>query len=189
MNWLDFVFCFFVLVFMIEGLSQGFSRAVVGFVALIAGLFIAAWTYGVAAAYLLPYVSSKSVANVLGFVFIFLVIQVLGAIIGKLLQKLFKWTGLGWLDRLLGLAFGSVKAVVVGIILVMILTAFPMKPVPDSVSHSRIAPYLIDAAHAISYTAPRELRDGFAETYDRLRDLWRKGFHTLPKEHLETDNS
>lgn len=189
MNWLDFVFLFFVVIFSIEGLREGFSRLIVGLIAVVAGLFVAAWTYGVAASYLLPYVSSRSVANVLGFVIIFVAIQILGALIGKLLQKLFKWTGLGWLDRLLGFACGSLKAVVVGIILVLILTAFPMKSVPDSVARSRIAPYLIDAAHAISYIAPRELRDGFAETYDRLRNLWKKGIRELPKEHLETDKS
>jgi uncharacterized membrane protein required for colicin V production len=129
------------------------------------------------------------VANVLGFLLIFVAIQILGALIAKLLHKLFKWTGLGWLNRLLGFACGSLKAVVLGIILVLILTAFPMKTVPEAIAHSRIAPYLINAAQAVSYIAPRELRDGFAETYDRLRNLWKKGIRELPKEHLETDNS
>jgi len=73
------------------------------------------------------------------------------------------------------------KALVVGIILVLILTAFPMKPIPDAIARSRIAPYLIGAAQAISYIAPRELRDGFAETYDRLRNLWKKESANSPK--------
>jgi len=187
-NWLDYVLLFFVLVFMIEGVSQGFSRSVVGLVAFIAGLVIAAWTYGIPASFLLPYVSSKSVASVLGFVFIFVLILILGGLVGKLLQKLFKWTGLSWLDRLLGCAFGALKAVLFGIVLVMVLTAFPMKPIPYSIAHSRIAPYLIDAAHAITYIAPRELRDGFTETYDRIRDLWEKGVHSIPKEHSESEH-
>lgn len=187
MNWLDYTFLIVVIVYAIHGFARGFSRLVVGLVATVAGLLVACWTYGVAASYLLPYVSSKSVANVLGFLIIFMVIQVLGAIIGKILQKIFKATGLGWLDRLLGLAFGSLKAVVLGIILILILTAFPMKAVPESVAHSRIAPYLIDAAQAVSYIAPRELRDGFAESSQRLRDLWKKGFQSLPKEPVKTD--
>jgi len=188
-NWLDIFFCFLVVIFMIEGLAQGFSRAVVGLVALVAGLVIAAWTYGVAASFLLPYVSSKSVANVLGFIFIFVVIQILGGIAGKILQKLFKWTGLGWLDRLLGGAFGGLKAVLFGIVLVLVLTAFPLKPIPHTIAHSRVAPYLIDAAHAITFIAPRELRDGFAETYDRIRELWDKGVRHLPQEHSEAERS
>ena len=174
---------------MIGGASQGFSRTVVSLVAFIAGLFVAAWTYGIPASFLLPYVSSKSVASVLGFLFIFVLILILGGIIGKLLQKLFKWTGLSWLDRLLGCAFGALKAVLFGIVLVMVLTAFPTKPIPQSIAHSRIAPYLIDAAHAITYIAPRELRDGFTETYDRVRDLWDKGIRALPKDHSGKDDT
>ena len=63
---------------------------------------------------------------------------------------------------------------VVGIVLVLILTAFPIKPVPDSVARSQVAPYLIDAAHALTYLAPPELRRSFRETYDRVYEMWRK---------------
>jgi membrane protein required for colicin V production len=107
-------------------------------------------------------------------VLIFILIQILGGLVALVLSRLFKWTGLGWLDRLLGFAFGALKAVVVGIVLVLILTAFPIKPVPDSVAHSQVAPYLIDAAHALTYLAPLELRRSFRETYDRIYELWRK---------------
>jgi len=186
-NWLDIFLCFLVLGFVIEGFARGFSRAIVGLIALIAGLIIAAWTYGIPASFLLPYVSSKSVAQVLGFLFIFVLILVLGGIIGKLLQKLFKWTGLGWLDRLLGGAFGAINAALFGIVMVLVLTAFPLKPIPQAIARSRVAPYLIDAAHAITYIAPRELRDGFTETYGRIHDLWEKGVRSVPKEHSERE--
>jgi len=185
-NWLDFVFVILLAVYAFQGLAQGFSRIAVGLVATIAGLLIASWSYDLPAAWLLPYVSSKAVANVLGFVLIFVLLQLLGALAGLLLAKVFKWTGLGWLDRLLGFAFGAVKAVVVGIILVLVLTAFPIKPVPDSVAKSEVAPYLIDAAHALTYLAPRDLRDSFRETYDRVRDLWRKEVHG---HRLETEKN
>lgn len=186
MNWLDFVFIVFLIAFAFQGLAEGFSRLMVGLVATIAGLLIASWCYDVPAGFLLPYVSSKAVANVLGFVLIFVLIQILGGLAGLVLARIFRWTGLGWLDRLLGFAFGAVKAVVVGIVLVLILTAFPIKPVPDSVTHSQVAPYLIDAAHAVTYLAPRELRRSFRETYDRIHDFWRK---QVPKEKLETEKS
>jgi membrane protein required for colicin V production len=173
-NWVDFAFLLFLAIFAFQGLAQGFSRLAVGLVATVAGLLIASWCYDLPASLLLPYVSSKSVANVLGFVLIFILIQILGGLVALVLSRLFKWTGLGWLDRLLGFAFGALKAVVVGIVLVLILTAFPIKPVPDSVAHSQVAPYLIDAAHALTYLAPLELRRSFRETYDRIYELWRK---------------
>jgi len=183
-NWLDFIFLILLAMFAFQGLAQGFSRLAVGLVATIAGLLIASWCYDLPASLLLPYVSSKSVANVLGFVLIFILIQILGGLVGLLLARLFKWTGLGWLDRLLGFAFGALKAMVVGIVLVLILTAFPIKPIPDSVARSQVAPYLIDSAHALTYLAPRELRQSFRETYDRIRDLWRK---QVPGHSLHTE--
>jgi membrane protein required for colicin V production len=185
-NWLDFVFLVFLVVFAFQGLAEGFSRLIVGLVATVAGLLIASWCYDVPASFLLPYVSSKAVANVLGFVLVFVLIQALGGMAGLVLSRVFRWTGLGWLDRLLGFAFGALKAVLVGVVLVLILTAFPIKPVPDSVAHSEVAPYLIDAAHVVTYLAPRELRQSFRETYDRIREFWRK---EMPKEKPETERS
>ncbi len=184
MNWLDFVFLIMLAVFAFQGLAQGFSRIAVGLVATIAGLLIASWSYALPAEWMMPYVSSRSVANVLGFVLIFILFQILGGLAGMGLSKVFKWTGLGWLDRLLGFAFGALKAVVVGTVLVLILTAFPIKPVPDSVAHSRVAPYLIDAAQAITYLTPRELRQSFRETYNRIREMWRT---KVPGHGLDTD--
>jgi membrane protein required for colicin V production len=185
-NWLDFVFLVFLVIFAFQGFAEGFSRLIVGLVATIAGLLIASWCYDLPASFLLPYVSSKSVANVLGFVIIFVLIQALGGLAGLVLSRVFKWTGLGWLDRLLGFAFGALKAVLVGVVLVLILTAFPIKPVPDSVAHSEVAPYLIDAAHMVTYLTPRELRQSFRETYDRIREFWRR---EIPKEKPETEKS
>ena len=65
MNWLDFAFLLFLVIFAFQGLAEGFSRLIVGLVATIAGLLIASWCYDVPAAWLLPYVSSRAVANVL----------------------------------------------------------------------------------------------------------------------------
>jgi membrane protein required for colicin V production len=185
-NWLDFAFLLFLVIFAVQGFAQGFSRLIVGLVATLAGLLIASWCYDLPASLLSPYVSSKAVANVVGFMLVFVLIQILGGLAGLVISRVFKWTGLGWLDRLLGFAFGALKAVLVGIVLVLILTAFPIKPVPDSVAHSQVAPYLIDAAHALTYLAPRDLRQSFSETYDRIHDLWRK---ELPRRKFETEKS
>ena len=48
-------------------------------------------------------------SNLAGFLVVFFVCTLLGALIGKLLSKLFKWTGLSWLDRLMGAGFGLVR--------------------------------------------------------------------------------
>jgi membrane protein required for colicin V production len=173
-NWLDITILALLAVFIAEGVMKGFVRQIVGLTALLLGILLGIWFYGSAGSFLLPYVSKPAIAKLLGFLLVFIAVQVLGGIVGWTLAKAMKATGLGWLDRLMGAAFGTVKAVLAGVVLVMVLTAFPMKPLPDAIAGSRFAPYLIDASHVITYLAPRELRDGFVETYQRLREYWIK---------------
>ncbi|MBI4890797.1 MAG: CvpA family protein [Acidobacteria bacterium] len=172
MNWLDILLCVLLAVFVFEGVRQGFARIVVGMAATLLGLLLAAWFYGSAAALLTPYLSSVSLARLAGFLLIFIAIQLAGALLGWLLATIFKWTGLSWLDRGLGALFGAVKAALIGIVLVLIITAFPLKPVPASIATSQAAPYLIGASHILAYLCPRELREGFLTTYDKLRGIW-----------------
>lgn len=174
MNWLDYFLLLLAILFAAGGLKRGLSREAFGLAATVAGILLAAWFYGVPSAILRPYLSSDWLAHMLGFLLIFFVVQIAGALAGTLLARLLKWTGLGWLDRVGGALFGVVKAGLVGVVLVMILTAFPAKPLPDSVAHSRCGPYLIEASHVLAYLAPRELREGFVNTYERLRQWWQE---------------
>jgi len=172
LNWLDITLIVIAAIIVVSGFKQGFSRVAVGLAALVAGIFLACWFYGVAGAFLLPFVSKPALAHIAGFIIVFVVVQIVGALLSWLLAKLFKWTGLTWLDRLLGGLFGVLQAGLVGIVLVMILMAFPIMPVPRSVADSKIAPYLAGAANVLVNVAPRELKDGFWATYSRLLQIW-----------------
>ncbi|MGH9657185.1 MAG: hypothetical protein ACRD96_01510, partial [Bryobacteraceae bacterium] len=44
---------------------------------------------------------------------------------------------------------------------------------PRDVVESRFAPYLLDAAHVLVAIAPRELKDGFAQRYQRVKTIWK----------------
>jgi uncharacterized membrane protein required for colicin V production len=89
-----------------------------------------------------------------------------------LLAKLLKSVGLSWIDRVLGLGFGLLKGALAGVILVMALSAFSIKPLPDAVAGSRFAPVLVEAGRVASLLAPKELRDGFDRSYEHLRRFW-----------------
>ncbi len=43
---------------------------------------------------MLDYVSSRAIANLIGFFVIFFGVLILGAIVGRILAKFFKWVGL-----------------------------------------------------------------------------------------------
>jgi membrane protein required for colicin V production len=183
-NWLDILLAILILWSLVTGFLKGFARMGVGFVATILALLGGLWFYGTAGSFFLPHVSSKALANCIGFFLIFCALIALGALVGRLLAWMFKWVGLSWLDRLMGAAFGAVRGLILAIVVVMALLAFSSAPPPRSVVHSRIAPYVIDAARAVVAFAPRELKDEFHRSYEKVKKIWsealQKGLRNLP---------
>ncbi|HBY62764.1 MAG TPA: hypothetical protein DEH78_23315 [Solibacterales bacterium] len=172
MNWLDIVLALILGASVFDGVMRGGARLGIGLASAVLAVVFGLWFYGSAASFFLEYVSSASVAYLLGFVIVFCGTLALGGMVGWGVAKFFKWAGLGWLDRLLGGAFGLVRGVVVGIALLLAIVAFAPKSPPQSVVASNVAPYVIDAASVLSNLAPRELKDGFAANYERIKKAW-----------------
>ncbi len=141
-NWIDILLVLVIGFSVLSGFTAGFARVGVGFIATILGIFLGFWCYGIAAAYVLDYVSSRAIANLIGFFAVFIGVVLIGAVIGRLLAKLFKWIGLSWLDRLLGAGFGFLRGVVIAVALVTVLLAFAPSPPPRSVVDSKLMPYM-----------------------------------------------
>src|SRR5690349_1186108 len=150
MNWIDLLLLAVVGFSVLSGFSAGFARTGVGFAATVLGILIGFWTYGIAANYVLDYVSSRAIANLIGFFLIFTGIVLLGALVGRLLAMLFKWIGLSWFDRLLGGAFGIVRGIVMAVAVTTVLLAFAPNPPPRSIVESRTMPYVIDASNILA---------------------------------------
>ena len=172
MNWLDIVLGAVLVASIVSGFMKGFARTVVGITATILGFLLALWFYSAAGDVYAEYVSSRAIANLLGFITVSALVIIAGALIGKLLAMLFKWVGLSWLDRTLGACFGAIRGLLAAVVIVMVLMAFSTKPPPRSVVNSTIAPYVIEAARVFSNIAPQDLSQGVAESYDKIRQMW-----------------
>jgi membrane protein required for colicin V production len=177
LNWLDFVLILILGISVVGGISKGFARLVIGLLAAVVGFLCGLWFYGSVAGFLLPYVSHNGIANFIGFFLIFLGVVLLGTLVGKLLGLLLKWAGLSWLNRLMGGVFGLLRGLVFAIALVLALLAFSPNPPPRSVVESRIAPYVIDAAHICANLAPREVRDRVMQSYEEVEKAWTEMIH------------
>jgi len=154
------------------GFLAGFARAGVSFVAAILGVLFGFWFYGIPADFIHRYVGSQTFSNIFGFLTVFFVCVLMGALIGKLLAKLLKWTGLSWLDRLMGAGFGLVRGIVAAVAFVSILLAFTPKPVPNWMTGSLLLPYAIDASNMVATLAPRALKNSVRETVAEVHQLW-----------------
>jgi len=139
---------------------------------MIVGLFCGFWFYGVVGAYVLDYVSSRAIANLIGFFVIFSGVLIVGAIVGRILAKFFRWVGLSWLDRLLGGTFGLARGLVIAAGMVTVLLAFAPSPPPGSVVNSKLMPYVISVSGIFAVLTPREIKDSFSATKDKVKADW-----------------
>jgi membrane protein required for colicin V production len=175
MNWLDVVLILMLAVSMVVSWRKGFSREIIGLAAVVVGLLLGAWFYGTAGSFLLPYVSSRSVANLVGFFLVFFGVMLLGAVVNFVVGRFLKVTGLSIVDHALGAGFGLLRGIVVAVALIMGIVAFsPGEGPPASVANSRLAPYVAYAARIVVSAAPKELKDGFRKTYQDLLAVWKK---------------
>src|SRR5882724_750457 len=176
MNWLDVALILILGVSVVSSFSRGIAREVIGLAAGVGGVLCGAWFYRMAGDVVRPWVGSREVANLLGFLLILAAVIVLGWIVSWIVGAMMKAVKLSWLDRLLGAGFGLARGVFVCIALITAIVAFApgkdAKTPPEAVVRSRIAPYMIDAAHAATMAAPKELRDEFARRYSQLKRIW-----------------
>lgn len=172
MSLLDLLLGLIVGLSILAGFAAGFARVGIGFIAAVAGLLCGFWFYGVPAAWINRYIHSQTASNLLGFFIVFSAFLALGALVGKLLSKLFKWTGLSWLDRLLGAGFGFLRGALIAVVFVAVLLAFTPKPLPHWMVSSRLLPYAIDGSNLCASLAPNALKQGFRDGMREIRKEW-----------------
>lgn len=172
MSWLDVIVLIVVGYSVVAGFTGGFARVGVGFVATLLGILFGFWFYGVAGGWIADYVSSRPVANLIGFLIVFLLFAVAGAIVGRALAKLFRWVGLSWLDRLLGAGFGVLRGALMAIAFVTVVLAFAPTPPPPSIVQSKTLPYVVGASSVLAWVTPHEVKDAFQETKQKVQKIW-----------------
>jgi membrane protein required for colicin V production len=171
-NLLDIVLVIAVAASVVAGFMAGFARVGIGFIAAVSGLLFGFWFYGIPAAWIHRYIHSVTISNLLGFFVVFWGFMAVGSLVGKLLAKLFKWTGLSWLDRLMGGAFGFVRGALIAIAFIAVLLAFTPRPLPNWMVDSQVLPYAIDASNICASLAPRAIKDAFRDSMFEIRKAW-----------------
>lgn len=126
----------------------------------VAGLLVAAWNYPAVAHYLQRWVSSGPLTDMIAFLLVASAVMVLCSLAGRLVRSGAHSVGLGFADRAGGAALGFVRGVLACAALAFALTAF--LPPQTSVVRSRLAPYLLAAAHGVSSVVPQHLERRFA---------------------------
>jgi membrane protein required for colicin V production len=123
---------------------------------LIAGILLAGWNYNHVAVYLERFITSPGIAQIVAFFLIVIGVMILSTLLGKALNRTAHAIGLGFFDRLLGAVFGFARGCLFSIAILMAVAAF--RPHSTWAENSRLTPYFLAGAHAVSFVVPHDLR-------------------------------
>ena len=139
---------------------RGIVKVLFSFAGLIFGILIAAWNYSHFAAILGRWITSAAAAQVVAFVAILIGVTLIFSLAANLVRKTISAVGLGIVDRLLGAVFGLLRGALLGVAIMMAITAF----VPNStwLKNSRLAPYFLAGSHAVSFVVPKGFEEQMA---------------------------
>ena len=141
MNILDIILLICFIPAIIQGIRKGFIAQVISIVSIIFGVWASARFANIVSAWIGQYITaSEQVLKVVAFALILIIVFLVLAAIGKLIEATFKLVMLGWLNRLLGVVFALLKT---GLIVGLAIMAFDsinntFKLVQESVLESSI---------------------------------------------------
>ena len=169
MSGLDWIIVAVVLFSVLLAAQQGFFFELFSLAGVVVGYLAAAWGYTRVAGWYMPFVKSAWMADIAGFLTIFIAVALIAGVIGRLARWFFKEAGLRWFDRLLGAAFGLIRGVLAVAVLLLALTSFA----PDNklIARSSIAPYLLVVTRAAVWVAPAQVRARFNEGLRTIRQM------------------
>ncbi len=173
-NWLDLVIGLIFAVIVIRGLFTGFSRAISGLLGALAGFWVAANYYQYLAQRLSFLIKTDMWRGLVAFFLLFLVVYLAFAIAGILFRGLFQVLHLSVVDRLLGAAFGFLKALAISSVIIFILTLTLPSNSP-LLKKSRLYPRISSMTRVMTDFVPENLKARFMWKWRRVELQFHKG--------------
>jgi|SRR5690348_2481365 membrane protein required for colicin V production len=168
MNVADWLILAAIVFSVLIAASQGFFYEVISLAGTVVGYLIASWQYPRVAYWIAPHVTSEWIANIFGFLIIFVAVIVVAGVIAKLARWAMRKAGLTWFDRALGAMFGLLRGSLMVSIVLMVMTAFT--PTSAYLMGSQLAPYFLVVGRAAIWVAPSALRAQFYQGLDMVRE-------------------
>ncbi len=151
----------------IMAFMRGFLRELFFLGGLVLGLLLAAWNHEQVAQLLARFIATPATASMVAFFLIILAVMLASGLIGRVLNRAVQAVGLGFFDRLLGAIFGFARGCLLGVTILVAVAAF--FPKTTWISNSRLAPYFLAGAHAVSFVVPHDLQQQILNGTEQLK--------------------
>ena len=123
---------------------------------LIVGILIASWNYDHVAMLLARFITTPATARIVAFLALAIGIMIVSTLLGRALNHTAHAIGLGFFDRILGAIFGFGRGCLIVVAILVALAAF--QPHSSWIENSRLSPYFLAGAHAVSFVVPHDLQ-------------------------------
>lgn len=155
MNYFDYILITIVGLSMVLSIWRGFVREIISLIGLILAFFIAGRMSADVGALLHDWIENNTIANVAGFVIIFVFIMIVVGIISALIRKLVDMADLTATDRTLGVFFGAARGVFLIGVAFLAYTSYA-KPDQTWMQKSLLTPYALQLSDLIGKTIPKD---------------------------------
>ncbi len=186
LNFLDIMALAILLVSAVTALIKGLATEVISLASVVAGVFLAAFYYPRSASVFAQMGVSEPLRDFLGFVSLFGLSLVGGAVLIRFVDTALKTLRLKWIDRFLGGAFGLARGFLINVAIFLALTAFPVAG--DSLAGSKTAGIFISGAGLLTRVVPGRLREQFKDGYQRVSRQWAEEPEQEPVAEPEADH-
>ena len=124
MNILDIILLICFVPAIIQGLRKGFIAQAVSIISIVAGIWASARFANIVTEWISQYITaSEQVLKLVAFALILIVVFLVLAALGKMLEGVFRLVMLGWLNKLLGVVFALLKTVLIVGLLIIAFTS------------------------------------------------------------------
>ena len=168
MSGADWIIAGAVFISALLAASQGFFYEVISLAGTVIAYLVASWQYHRVADAISPHVTARWIADLTGFLILFLAIVLIAGFVARLARWALREAGLSWFDRTLGALFGVVRGALIVAVILMVMTAF--EPGSRLLSDSELAPYFLVFGRAAIWLAPSDLRARFNEGLNLLHN-------------------
>jgi membrane protein required for colicin V production len=170
LNILDIVFLLVVFLSILFGVIKGFIREIFSLIFLVLAVILSFLFYYEAGTFLMKYIDSRQVASFAGFISIFTVVLIIGAVVTYFVKKILTVGPLKSVDRILGGVFGLLRGILISGVIVFALVAFPTDD--NLLVKSRLSPYIADTIDVFLKLLPEDVRkevDSFHNKQDKKK--------------------
>jgi len=151
----------------------GIVRQVSSIVGVLAGFFAGIRYYPLLTGILKRWIENPGYRDIIAFMIIFCGVFIVVVLLAWVIHYLMKVSKIGWLDRILGVVFGAVKALLVAAIFLITLTTFLPTDTPI-VQQSRLAQYLMPVSEKITLVVTHEVKSRYDKNIDHYIKAWKK---------------